>query len=854
MTVDHDKLTLAAIEPLRAAGFALHWLKVRDKAPFSPNGEWQDAPVASIEDLRATHFRGANVGVRLGEPSLLACGWYLYVIDLDIRVADLADEAWEAFAGLFPDVDPASLPSVISGSGGESRHLYFISNKPFHGKKLAVSEGKHRRFDKKKGREVWSYDWEIDLFGTGRQVAMPPSIHPDSGLPYLWEREFDFDALEFGIGPEIPASVIESLGVAETAEYAFERREPLDFKPGQLEGDLDVLPVDRWDDRDSWIMIGQALHHQFGGSDEGFDLWARYSAKSTKCDKDFRRANLRRYRTFGRNRRAPVTMGTIRQWAQDARLDDIVGGLDDLDDLENLDGESSGKPAILPTSDADSLDDGDDFESLVGAAANDDDDLDAIFSKGLDTPTELSWKSLLAVNKDGEGLAANLHNMELIVKNDPRLIGLPALNEFTQETVQRTAPGVKAKRRKNAAKPTRQLEGRVWEVKDTLNGEIWSSARDYAVRSILEAPTTQGGYGIKVTDRDLKAAIVLAAWENTFHPVREYLTGLAWDGKSRVETLFIDYLGAEDNAYNRAVARLMMVAAVARVFEPGHKWDFAVILEGLQGRGKSTFIRALGKRWFAELEGDFHDGKEMVEKMQGAWIMEIPELSGFNRADVRSIKAFISRQVDKVRLAYEARATEFPRQCILIGSTNDREYLKDDTGGRRFFPMECHVDMIDIPRLRANVDLLWAEARAIYLAMRAEQPEEDLPLYLTDADAAAEAARLQESRRVESSDDAQIGKILAVLDAPVVTGSLDDDGEGGMRNVTCLVEVWQLLGNEPRAYGPAQAQSLGRSMSRVPGWRMSGRLHNFPQPFGRQRYYERLDSPGIHEPISPKKR
>lgn len=150
----------------------------------------------------------------------------------------------------------------------------------------------------------------------------------------------------------------------------------------------------------------------------------------------------------------------------------------------------------------------------------------------------LEWVSLLDLNEDG-AIKARLHNVEVIMLNDIRFVGLPQLNEFTQETVQRTTPGIKASKRKNAAKLTRQLKGRVWNVADVVNGELWSDDRDFAIRSIIGAPRMQGGYGIKVGDRDLKAAVVIAANENLLHPVREYLEGLKWDGAPNVETLWI---------------------------------------------------------------------------------------------------------------------------------------------------------------------------------------------------------------------------------------------------------------------------------------------------------------------------
>ena len=807
------------IAPYVRAGWALHWLHPKSKRPIGDN--WSDRPVASAELLAATFREGNNVGVRLGEPSRLSDGSYLHCIDVDIRVPDLADEAMTRLRELFPEID--SFPSVISGSGGASRHYYFTTSKPFHGRKLAVSEGKHRKPDGK-----WSYDYEIDLFGTGRQIVLPPSIHPDTGKPYVWERDFDFDLYELGFGPAVDAEHLEALAVAETTTYEYESREPLTFAPGQLERDLDVIPVSRLDDRDDWVTLGQALHHQFGGSDEGFDLWMRYSAKSSKFLADSsKKAELRRYRGFGRNRRKPVTMATVRLWAKDVHVTAMIAGLDDLDDEMGITNTDT-----LETNEFDDLLGGDGESAEL-------DEFDAADAKA--PADELAWKSLLEFNEDGN-IKSTLHNLELIVANDLRLVGLPQVNLFTQETVQRRAPGTKPSRRKNPAKPTKQLAGEVWAVQDSRNGDLWSSARDYAVRSILEAPKTQGGYGVKITDRDLKAATVLAAWKNSFHPIREYLSGLKWDGKPRAEQLFIDYLGTPDTPYARETARLMLLAAVTRVFEPGHKFDQSVILEGPQGIGKSTFIRALAKHWPGELEGDFHDPKTLVEKMQGAWVLEMPELAGFNRSDVQAVKAFISRPEDRVRLAYESRAATFPRQCIFIGSTNDREYLKDPTGGRRWWPIACADQPIDIPRLTREIDQVWAEAVNHYSAMRREFSKDAgrLPLYLTDPDAAAEAARLQESRRIETPEDALAGRIALWLDSPPNLGDLDDTIQTP-RTETCLAQIWrECLAGELHRYNQPEAQRLGKAMQRVPGWIKDGKLKTFPNPYGRQQRYYRI--------------
>jgi hypothetical protein len=844
---DHDQAVLDSLAPLREAGFALHYLHPRTKRPIGD--DWSTKPVLSLEDLRRTHRPGNNLGVRLGEPSALVCGDYLHTFDLDIHVPGLAGEAREALSGLFPGLQIDSLPAVISGSGGESRHLYFVTDRPFFSKSLAHSDGKVRVFDKTKGRDVWKYEWSIELFGSGKQVVLPPSIHPDTGQPYRWLRPFNFDMLRLGVGPFIPSADIERIAEAVAESYEFERREPLTFEPGQLERDLDDVPLDRIDDYHDWIALGQALHHQFGASDAGFDRWIETSKRSAKFDQNDMRELRRKWRGFGRNRRQPVTMGTVRQWAIDARhaarVAELTGSFDEEPEDENSiavvgadhllaskqqgaaeDWTTSPRPNELTP----------EIDALLGAPEPVD-PIDGIGSVDAALSHSCDWLSLLDIEPEKGAIRPTLHNLELIIKNDARLAGLAQINEFTQETVQRATPGTKAARRR-AAKPTRQLAGRIWHVRDPLNGDIWNDDRDLAVRTILEAPKTQGGYAIKVTDRDLRGAIVLASHDNAFHPVREYLERLTWDGQPRAETLFVDYLGAEDTAYTRQVARLMLAAAVTRIFEPGHKWDFTVILEGLQGRRKSTFIRILGRSWFAELDGSFDDAKQMIELMQGSWIMEIPELSSFNRAEVRSIKAFISRQEDKARLAYARRATTFSRQCIFIGSTNDREYLKDDTGGRRFWPMPCNVEEIDTERLEREVDQIWAEAVVLYQQMRREQPLGTLPLYLS-GEALRTAQEYQESRRVETEADSLAGEIAAWLDKPIVTGSLDSDAEQPkQRMLTCLKDIWlHCLCREARSYDRSANLALGAAMRLVKGWEYVG--HRNFGPLGTQRAYGR---------------
>lgn len=262
-----------------------------------------------------------------------------------------------------------------------------------------------------------------------------------------------------------------------------------------------------------------------------------------------------------------------------------------------------------------------------------------------------------------------------------------------------------------------QFEGCIWYVIDMLNGELWFDDCDFDICVILEVFGMQGGYGIKVMDCDLKVVIVLLVNGSVFYLVCEYLESQVWDGILWVENLFCDYVGVFDDVYSWFVFCLMMVVVVMCIFELGYKFDFVVIFEGLQGKCKFIFIQMLGKSWFVEFDGDFYDLKQMIELMQGVWIMEILELFGFNCGDVCLIKVFISWQKDCVCLVYVCCVGLFLCQCIFIGFMNDKEYLKDDIGGWWFWLMFCIVVEIDIVGLEVNVDQFWVEVLVFYKVM-----------------------------------------------------------------------------------------------------------------------------------------
>lgn len=371
----------------------------------------------------------------------------------------------------------------------------------------------------------------------------------------------------------------------------------------------------------------------------------------------------------------------------------------------------------------------------------------------------------------------------------------------------------------------------------------WNDSDSAALKVYLSK--TYGVYSPTKT----KDAVVAVAAERAYHPIKAYLDSLPeWDGVPRVETLFIDYFGAEDSRYTRAVSRKSMIAAVARIYRPGVKFDCVPILNGPQGIGKSTFFAKLAGEWFSDslTLTDMKD-KAGPEKLQGYWILELGELAGMRKTDVETVKSFISRVDDKYRASYGVNVESHPRQCIIVGSTNaESGFLRDITGNRRFLPIRVNGGSAKKPWQMTEEDVkqIWAETLVLYRKGEKLYLEgEEAVLAVEEQSQAMEADEREglvrtylETLLPDNWDSLSLYERKSYLSGGDFGGKPDGKNK---REYVCNMEIWcECFGKEAAAMKPTDSYAIAAIMKKISGWSKCG-VRRFSL-YGVQRGYMRV--------------
>ena len=411
--------------------------------------------------------------------------------------------------------------------------------------------------------------------------------------------------------------------------------------------------------------------------------------------------------------------------------------------------------------------------------------------------------SFLDCNHDKDGNIKSVkqfvHNFEIVMDKDDRFAGKIRFNEFAQQLY---------------------LCGNVpWEKED--NCRAWSSHDDSALFSLVQAD-----YGLK-SRQDFADALKNVSMRNKFHPVRELLDSLTWDGKEHIRSLLPEYLGAEDSDYTYQVMRLWMLGAVSRVYKPGNKFDYTIILQGSQGIGKSTFLKqlAMDDSWFND-SLDSLDSDKAVQSLTGSWIIELAELKSLARTagGVESVKRFLTATQDKYRIPYERRADTFYRQCVFAGTTNKDDFLQDETGNRRFLIVQTGVKKpsksLFVPEIMDTIKLAWAEAVHIW---KNEKPQLILPeAYMQEA---------KELQKTHMADDGKRGIILDYLEG---------------KTQVCAREIWFEALKETIPPKNWQASEINNIVAKIPGWERLKTPRKF-DGYGQQRGFRKIAMKTIEE-------
>jgi predicted P-loop ATPase len=692
------------LKNLHNHGLALHWLKPRSKMPVE--SRWTKGPRLDWDTFKGKYQKGYNVGVRLGEASKVA-GAYLAVIDVDVK-SDNPKHRKEAEGKLFEIFPEAkNAPYVLSGRGNGSAHYYVRVKTPVSG---SERKGQSSEVVKVKMPSTPPSQKEISQLSEAERKA-------GLRLRPAWEVSL----LSEGRQVVLPGSLHPDTGklyewgrVLNGNAHAIPEIHSVTGKSSALNGPAHPLPRNlspRVFKEVNLNSLGlrrdqiEALESGAGVTDRSaycFSLCMALLARKIPESQIVSLLTDPKYWLSATGYEHAKTKSRERaaQWIEKYCL-------------------RKAKEKVNESA----------FDHEVVEEDSSPDTKPSVFSEMKD------WHKELDLQNGPRGapptLRATFKNLKLIIENEisPHLL---KRDIFSNEDIY-------AAKTPWGFKPGRKRSG---SMDDALHFKQW----------LIE------NFELEVSLNLIEEALSSIALQNQFHPVKEFLEGLQWDGVERVPTVFRRYLNAKmPEPYLTAVTRKFFLALIARIYHPGIKFDHVVVFEGKQGIGKSTFSSILvGEKWFLDGLPNLHD-KDAALNLQGIWLVEMGELSTLYRSELETAKAFITRQVDKVRPPYGKRREDFARSCVFTGTTNDHEYLMDASGGRRFWSV--FVEGCDFDALKRDRLQLLAEAKFLYdFCME--------PLFLSGKEK-IQATEVQDSRRVEDEGDSMETAFLEWLETPV---------------------------------------------------------------------------------------
>lgn len=669
-------------ERLWRAGWGLLWLKPKSKAPVM--AKWTSGERQDWTTLKKSYRKNSNMGVRLGKASVIKNG-FLAVIDCDVKSTD-PEHLKEMKAELKFLKIPLDTLQVISGRGNGSSHYYIKTPAPVSPKRLAQSSEKVK--------------------------VMMPSISPSrvekeqlslEELKQGWRLRPAWEISLMGEGQQVvlPPSIHPDSGQPYkwknkgTAILTYFIEGNIDEKQQkETIQDFNAVPYDLYTSTLSDAIIEQITE---GADDIADRSAALYGAAIAMRKCGFNQAQILSCLTDRENYLGRVGFDHAGTSSRTKAAEWVL----------NFTLKKAGKVASSR----------DDFEIIDTEAVEvvDKKQAKATVAELLTTDGS-DWKTRLERSYSGQNKGApktSLKNLLLIFSNVGGPEPLLGFNEFAVEDVWlRPAPWG-------------DFEGQ------TLSDAHCRTVKEYLATKFRMEPDV---------NKILEALLILSN-KTSFHPVRDYILELKWDRVPRVRQWLYKYLGAQGpKDYIEAVGAKTLIAMIARIFEPGVKYDHVLILEGDQGAGKSSAARILSDPWFSDALLNVTD-KDSVMNMQGVWVNELGELSAMSRSEVNAIKEFVVRQVDKIRPPYGRLSVKYPRQSVFIGTTNNKDYLKDQTGNRRFWPVK--IDKLDRRKLKADRDQLIAEAYVMWLGN-----EENLWLNVEES----RLAKMEQGLRMEHDE------------------------------------------------------------------------------------------------------